>query len=163
MESKEDSIKITNTYIPAVSQEFVLKKLKNRVLRSCSPKSKEESKESDSVVQIGIADAMIRNKQYKELTFAVEIDQFKSEAILEQVHAYLFGSPEVKENYQFWKFRYSKIAEGLDENMKQLIIEKYKDGWSIKSLSSLFDAWETTIRNVINEDKFNKTRAIKHF
>ena len=107
MESKEDSIKITNTYILAVSQEFVLKKLNNRVLTSCSPKSKEELKESDSVVQIGIADAMIRNKQYKELTFAVEIDQFKSEAILEQVHAYLFGSPEVKENYQFRKFRYS--------------------------------------------------------
>ena len=106
---------------------------------------------------------MIRNKQYKELTLAVEIDQFKSEAILEQVHAYLFGCPEVKENYQFWKFRYSKIAECLDENLKQLIIEKYKDGWSIKSLSSLFDAWETTIRNVINEDKFNKTREIKHF
>ena len=47
--------------------------------------------------------------------------------------------------------------------MKQLIIEKYIDGWLIKSFTSLFDAWETTIRKVINEDNFNKTRVIKHF
>ena len=44
MESKENSIKIANTYISLVSQVLVLKKLKNRVLRSCSSKSKEESK-----------------------------------------------------------------------------------------------------------------------
>ena len=160
MELKEDSIKITNTYIPGVSREFTLKKLKTRLAELNSSKPEEESKENDLIVQIGIADAKIRNKKYKELILAMGIDKLENEDIFQQVNEHLFGSPEVRDENSLSTFKYSKIVEVFEENTKKLIMQKYADGWSIKSLSSLFDVWETTIRKVIQEGKFIKMKTI---
>ena len=81
MESKDDSIKITNAYFPGISREFALKKLSTRLSELESSSHRENSEEGESIVQIGIADAMIRNRQYKELIFAIGTDKLENEDI----------------------------------------------------------------------------------
>ena len=160
MESKDDSIKITNAYILGISREFALKKLSTRLSELESSSHGENSEEGESIVQIGIADAMIRNRQYKELIFAIGTDKLENEDIFRWVNQHLFGSSEVADKHSFSTFKYSKVVEGLDESTKQLIIQKRADGWPIASLSSLFDVWETTIRIVILEGKFIKMKTL---
>ena len=81
MESKDDSIKITNAYIAGISREFALKKLNTRLSELEFSSNEENSEKIESIVQIGIVDAMIRNRQYKELIFTIGTDKLENEDI----------------------------------------------------------------------------------
>ena len=142
MELTEDSIKISDTYIPRVSTTLILKNLKDRFHELISSEPSKELKEYLQHVHVGIADAMIRNKQYRDLILDVGLDQLNNDEVLDKIEIYLFGSSSPNRNHQWADFKYSRIIENIDQNVKQLVIKKHKEGLSVRSLSSAFGAWK---------------------
>ena len=118
MELTEDSIKISNAYIPGVSTTFILKNLKDRLHELISSEPSEELKEYSQHVYLGIADAMIRNKQYRDLILDVGLDQLNNDEVLDKIEIYLFGSSSPNNNHQWPDFKYSRIIENIDQNVK---------------------------------------------
>ena len=98
---------------------------------------------------------------YKNLIEQVGIDHFENYQIYDKYCQHLnINEFQIKKDLILIPKENIFLKE-IDNNCKNLIMIKFQDGWSIKSLSGAFGLSEVIIRKIINEDRRVKSNLIK--
>ena len=80
-----DNLKVSNAYIPGFSSRFYYRNLSKRAEKTKEIQSIDAIIDNDTVLQVGIASAKDRSKQYKELVQDLQIEEVNIAQIIEEI------------------------------------------------------------------------------
>ena len=95
MEKKNDSYKISNTYIPGVSPDFILNSI-DKCKDDMEIKDLSESNTDGSdLIEWGLSDKWKQNKWYKSLLDKLNLKKIDNQAIMNTYRIWLFPNSDV--------------------------------------------------------------------
>ena len=83
--NKFENMIILNAYIPKFSSWFYFRNLSKRAEETKEIQPIDAIMDQDTVLQVGIASARGRNKQYKELVHNLQIEEVGNVQIIEEI------------------------------------------------------------------------------
>ena len=156
-----EKTKTAKFYIPNSGTPFQLTKFEALELSDAIADQDSLLDTEDNFVKIGLSDGNKRNLLYKNLIEQVRIDNFENDQIYDKYWQHL-NINELKNTKDLILIPKQNIfLKEIDHNCKNLIVMKFQDGWSIKSLSWAFGLSGVIIRKIINEDRRVKLNLMK--
>ena len=152
---------VSNTYTPGIDHSFMMTSIEtdhrnDRVSEEC----KEEDKDSDKIMS-GLSNGWKKNALYKGLLVNFELSSFEDSAIVEIYKDWVYGWHHRKSNSKRSEYKYRLLSEGVDHQMKQLIIQIKEQGSTADEISALLNIDNILWRSILNERKYLTKKKMK--
>ena len=146
-------IKVTNTYIPGVSERLYFRSRPECMEILEDIKEEDKKAERETLLKVGVTDARNWNSQYKSLILDLKIDEVDNNFILEGLREALLGPLNKVRISSSPQYSYAKMIQEYDHETKNFVVNMHNNGWSFKKLSAILEINEVCLRAIVNEDK----------
>ena len=149
MNRVNNKLQISNTYFPNYSSSFRLMQIDNYRQNRENEESKIWDESEDDLMAAGVANGWKRNRTYLELIDKWDLINLSNQDILSRFKAWLLGWAEKKNYHKTISFKYDELTKRVHPKIKNIVIRKYYEKWTIKQLSSAFNLNDVVWRAII--------------
>ena len=145
---------VTRTYFPVEIAPLRFTRLDENSDSSEEIISDKKPDQTDYIVTIGISDGWKRNRKYCKLLEDSGIADYSVNELIQQFSSEISKKPESRDLPETKTFGYELMVNIISTERKNMIIDKFKEGCTMRSISSIFGLPQITWRKILLESKF---------
>ena len=152
---------VSSTYFPNSTTEFKLLNIEDDKRSNSFEVERWPNSDDDSILMPGLANGWKKNNNYKTLISEIGLADLDNDEIIDQFSKFIDYNKKNPCSSTLFSFRYSYWTNKVSNEIKDLIIKNWSEGWSLKTAASMFGLDETLWRLIINESKASKKQIQK--
>ena len=129
---------VTSTYFPVEIAPLRFTRLDEKSDSSEEIISDKKPDKTDFIVKIGISDGWKINRKYCKLLEDSSIADYSVNELIQQYSSEISKKPESRDLPETKTFGYELMVNMISTERKNMIIDIFKEGWTIRSISSIF-------------------------
>ena len=161
MSKRDGLVQITNTYIPNESLSFRLIKIEDYKHSGVHDYSKSPDESEENIVDFGLLNGWKRNHSYLKLIEKWDPKNLSNEDILSVYEVWLFGRRKMRKSAKTTNYRYNELTKRVLSEIKEILMTKFWEKWTIKQLSATFNLNNIIWRVITYESKFIERKRRK--
>ena len=152
---------VSSTYFPNSTTEFKLLNIEDDKRSNSFEVERWPNSDDDSTLMPGLANDWKKNNNYKTLISEIGLADLDNDEIIDQFSKFIDYNKKNPCSSTLFSFRYLYWTNKVSNEIKDLIIKNWSEGWSLKTAASMFGLDETLWRLIINESKASKKQIQK--
>ena len=147
--------------LPKKSETFTLHRILDDPRNISEDLSKTNDEDNNHLVAPGLSDWLLQNKEYKALISNLGLWEFDNDFILDTYLKWINpNDQDISEESKISQSMVNKSIE-ISNDFRREVIQKWKDGWSFRTLSAVFGISIIYCLQIVKEDKQEESSKFK--